>query len=230
MSSRPGPGRCGDSDHSPDRAHPSGRLDRGFFARPSPEVARDLLGVLLARPDDGLLARLVEVEAYLQSEPACHAFRGRTAANATLFGPPGHLYVYFTYGMHFCANVATGAEGHGQGVLLRAAEPLAGWEVMRARRGERIGDRDLLRGPARLAQAFGLDRSWDGTDLCAPDAPLRLCADGWRPPAVEVGPRTGVAAAADLPYRFAVDGSRWVSPYKRHRRAGTVDGAGRRQA
>lgn len=188
-------------------------LGREFYARPATEVAPDLLGVLLVRADEGLVARIVETEAYRQSDAACHAHRGRTARNAPLFGPPGHAYVYFTYGMHWCMNVVTGVEGRGEGCLLRAAEPIEGLAVMRARRGGR-SDRDLLRGPARLAQAFGLDRTWSGTDLCA--GPLHLADDGARP-AFEATPRTGVAAAADLPWRFVVAGSRWASPYKRHR-------------
>lgn len=199
----------------------STRLDREFFARPATEVAPDLLGKLLVRRDDGLLARIVETEAYLQSDPACHAYRGATARNAPLFGPPGHAYVYFTYGMHWCLNTSTGPPGHGQGCLLRAAEPLEGLALMRSRRGPR-SDRDLLRGPARLAQAFGLDGAWSGWDLCAGgdagDLLLYLADDGLRPE-VEATPRTGVAAGADLPWRFVVPDSRWASPYKRHRRA-----------
>lgn len=195
-------------------------LGREFFARPAPEVAPNLLGKLLVRADEGLLARIMEVEAYMDDEPACHAYRGPTHRNAPLFGPPGHAYVYFTYGMHWCMNVATGAVGSGQGCLLRAAEPLAGLDVMRRRRGPRP-DRDLLRGPARLAQAYGLDGSWSGADVCATDGggppALHLADDGERPP-WETTPRTGVAAAADLPWRFVVRGSRWASPHKVHRR------------
>lgn len=192
------------------------RLDRSFFARSAIQVAPALLGKVLEKPAEGLRARIVEAEAYLASEPACHAHRGPTPGNRTLFGPPGHLYVYFTYGMHWCANTVTGEEGHGQGVLLRAAEPLAGLDLMRARRGGRP-DRELLNGPAKLAQAFGVDGRDDGTDLCH-DGPLRVLDLGDRP-AWTAGPRVGVALAADLPYRFAVVGSPWVSRYVRHRRA-----------
>lgn len=193
-------------------------LARDFFARPATEVAPALLGMLLVRDDEGLLARIVETEAYTQDDPACHAHRGPTARNAPLFGPPGHAYVYFTYGMHWCLNVSTGADGHGEGCLLRAAEPLDGLEVMRGRRGGRA-DRELLRGPARLAQAYGLDGSWSGVDVCGVDgAPtLHLADDGDRP-AVDATPRTGVAAAADVPWRFVVRGSPWASPHKPHRR------------
>ena len=194
------------------------RLDRAFFARPSTEVAPDLVGKLLVRADERVVARVVEVEAYLQDDPACHAHHGPTARNAVLFGPPGHAYVYFTYGMHWCLNTVTGAPDHGQGVLLRAAEPLAGIAAMRARRSPRVADRDLLRGPARLAQAFGIDGTWNGTDLCTTDARLHLADDGIRPP-VAATPRTGVAKAADLPWRFVDRASPWASPYKRSPRA-----------
>ena len=194
------------------------RLERAFFARPAPEVARDLVGMLLVDIGHGLAARLVEVEAYRQDEPACHAYGRRTPRLEPLYGPPGHAYVYFTYGMHFCANVSTGEAGVAQGCLLRAAEPLAGLELMRARRGgARVADRDLLRGPARLAQAFGLGREDSGRDLCG-GGPLHFGDDGCRPP-VTAGPRVGVTSAADLPWRFVLTGSPWASPYKRHPRA-----------
>jgi DNA-3-methyladenine glycosylase len=195
----------------------TGRLDRAFFARGAPDVARDLVGTLLVRADEGLCARIVEVEAYRQDDPACHAHGGQTARNAPLFGAPGHAYVYFTYGMHWCMNTVTGAVGQGQGCLLRAAEPLEGLERMRARRPAARRDRELLRGPARLAQAFGLDGSWSGVDLCD-GGPLYLADDDARPP-VEATPRTGVAVAADVPWRFVVPGSPWASPYKRSPRA-----------
>jgi DNA-3-methyladenine glycosylase len=193
------------------------RLERRFFARPAPVVACDLVGKLLVRADDGLVARLVETEAYTEDEPACHGHRGMTRRNAPLFGPPGHAYVYFTYGMHWCLNTATGTEGRGEGVLLRAAEPLAGLETLRRRRGPRGAERDLLRGPARLAQAFGLDGTWSAVDLCG-EGPLHLADDGARPQVV-AGPRVGVAVAADHPWRFVAAGSPWASAYKRHPRA-----------
>ncbi len=182
-------------------------------------MAPELIGKLLIRSDEGLVARIVETEAYMDHEPACHAYRGKTARNAPLFGEAGHAYVYFTYGMHWCLNTATGPEGVGQGVLLRAAEPLDGLDLMRQRRGG-VRDRDLLRGPARLAQAFGLDGTWSGRDLCGPAevSVLHLADDGARPE-VTAGPRVGVAAAADLPWRFYVSGSPWVSPYARNPRA-----------
>lgn len=191
-------------------------LDRSFFARPALTVAPALVGMLLVRADQGLVARIVEVEAYTQDDPASHGYRGRTARNSPLFGPPGHAYVYFTYGMHWCLNVATGEDGIANGCLLRAAEPLEGLPLMQARRGN-ASRRDLLRGPARLAQAFELDGTWSGRDVCD-GGPLHLADDGRRPPVV-AGPRVGVAAAADHPWRFVIPESRWASPYKRSPRA-----------
>lgn len=197
-------------------------LPRAFYARDATEVAPDLLGKLLVRADEGLVARIVETEAYMSHEPAAHSFRGPTPGNAVLFGPPGHAYVYFTYGMHWCANTVTGSDGDGQGVLLRAAEPLAGLPVMRQRRTGRTGrppaDAQLLNGPAKLAQAFGLDGAWRGVDLTG-GSPLRIVDDGWRPQGITTGPRVGVAAAAEVPWRFTVTGSPWVSRYVRHPRA-----------
>ena len=145
-----------------------GRLPRSFFARPSTVVAPELLGRVLVRvlPDGTrLAARLVEVEAYEQGDPASHSYRGRpTPRTEVMFGPPGRLYVYFTYGMHFCSNVVTGPNGCGSAVLLRAAEPLDGLEAMAANRGT-DGLRLLCSGPARLTQAFGIGRDDNGADL-----------------------------------------------------------------
>jgi len=203
------------------------RLGRGFFARPATEVAPDLVGKLLVSAE-GLVGRLVEAEAYMAHDPACHAYRGRTARNDPLWGPAGHAYVYLNYGIHWCMNTSTGADGEGQGCLLRAAQPLQGLEVMRTRRG-RAGDRDLLRGPGRLGQAYGLDGSWSGHDLCAPGARLWLADDGARPE-VACGPRVGVATAADLPWRYWVEGSPYVSAYKRSPRADPPVRSGRRTA
>ena len=156
------------------------RLTRGFFDRPPEELAPDLLNKLLVSTRDGekLVARIVEVEAYCGSvDPGSHAFRGKTARNATMFGPPGHLYVYFTYGMHYCANVVAGSPLDDAGaVLLRAAAPIEGLELMRTRRPAARRDRDLLAGPARLASAFGLGRDDDGLDLMR--GPLGLYDDG----------------------------------------------------
>ncbi len=173
------------------------RLTRAFFDRLPQELAPDLLNKLLISTRDGekLLARVVEVEAYCGSaDPASHAYRGKTARNATMFGRPGHLYVYFTYGMHYCANVVAGSPLDDAGaVLLRAAAPIEGLELMRSRRPAARKDRELLAGPARFASAFGLDRADDGLDLVR--GPLGLYDDGTAPP-VRPGrsPRVGLAA------------------------------------
>jgi DNA-3-methyladenine glycosylase len=143
------------------------RLPRSFYRRPVTEVAPDLLGRVLVRdlPDGTRLAvRLVETEAYRQDDAASHSFGGPTARNATMFGPPGHLYVYFTYGMHHCMNAVTGAPDDASAVLLRAGEPLLGVEDMRRLRG-RHALTELCGGPARLCQALAVDRALDGADL-----------------------------------------------------------------
>lgn len=176
-------------------------------------VAPRLLNRLLAH--DGRVGRIVEVEAYRGSEDnASHAFRGRSARNATMFGPAGHLYVYFTYGMHYCANVVCGAEGTANAVLIRALEPLAGLEAMRAARNG-VGDRMLCSGPARLCQALGIDRRLDGADLTG-SGEVGLFDDGVEPPAVPlVGARVGLSAlvgeAVGYPWRFGVPDSAFLS-------------------
>ena len=192
-------------------------ISRQVLRQPAPQVAPLLVGALLVNPAEGLAARIVEVEAYTDSDPACHAYNGRTDRNAGLFADAGYAYVYFTYGMHWCLNCATGTEGAGQGCLLRAAEPLEGLERMRARRGDHHPDRELLRGPARLASAFGVDGGDIGHDLCDP-AGLHLAADGFAG-TVQTGPRVGVSKAADVPWRFYLAGSPWVSRYTHSPRA-----------
>lgn len=179
------------------------------------EVAPALLGKVLVHPADGLAARIVETEAYTSWDPTCHAARGRTARNAALFGPAGTVYVQRSYGVHWLCNLVTGPRGDGQGVLLRAAEPLEGLARMRARRGGRA-DRELLAGPGRLTEAFGIDGSLDGRPLGA--GGLRLLDDGTTPE-IACGPRVGVTQAADVPWRFTVRGSPWVSRYVRSPRA-----------
>jgi DNA-3-methyladenine glycosylase len=159
-------------------------LPRSFYARDSRELAPLLLNKILVHddPDEGRLAvRIVEVEAYAGTEdPGSHAYRGLTMRNAAMFGPPGHLYVYFTYGMHWCCNVVTGEQGFANAVLLRAGEPVAGIEVMRARRPAARRDVHLCSGPARLTQALGIAREHDGVDLTR--GPLRILDDGVSPP------------------------------------------------
>lgn len=197
-------------------------LPRGFFDRPVLEVAPDLLGrTLVRRTADGPVElRLTEVEAYDgANDPGSHAFRGRTARNSVMFGPPGHAYVYFTYGMWHCLNVVCGPEGAASGVLLRAGEIQVGAELARKRRISARNDKELAKGPARLATALDVDRALDGTDVCTgTDAPLAVLT-GTPPPAdlVRSGPRTGVGGeGAPHPWRFWISDDPTVSPYRAH--------------
>ena len=266
------------------------RLPRNFFDRPATEVAPDLLGCILwhASPAGLVATRLVEVEAYRgEIDPASHAFRGRTARNSVMFGPPGHAYVYFSYGVHYCVNLVCEPAGRAEAVLIRAGAVVAGAELARRRRyglpdtadevhdgpnaRGTVGDRgsaaaasprpdsgsdrngtsagrdsadssgtsagrgpaasdgrhvrsrdlDLARGPGRLCQALGIDRSQDGTDVCAPGGPL-----GISPPsaldrpvaaalgAIATGPRVGISRAADRPWRYWLAGDGHVSIYR----------------
>jgi DNA-3-methyladenine glycosylase len=187
------------------------RLGRRFYARDPRVVAPELLGKLLVR--GGRAARIVEVEAYCGAEdPGSHAYRGPTKRNATMFGPPGRLYVYFTYGMHWCANAVCGREGEGVAVLLRAAEPVSGLEEMRARRPAARRDRDLLSGPARLCQAFGIDGGFDGADLVTADRGVTIVDDGVPPPEPPVATtRIGLSVGTDLPWRWCSPGSLHLS-------------------
>src|SRR3954471_8561105 len=154
-------------------------LPRSFYSRPVLEVARDLLGAVVvhADADEGAVAvRLTEVEAYAGGhDPGSHAFRGQTARNAVMFGPGGHAYVYFTYGMHYCVNVVSGMAGHSSGVLMRAGEVVSGEAAVRSRRGSVVAFRDLARGPARLTVALDIDKTLNGIDLTVP-GPLWLAS------------------------------------------------------
>jgi DNA-3-methyladenine glycosylase len=227
-------------------------LPREFFNRPAPEVAPGLLGCVLwhQTPDGPVAVQIVEVEAYAgDSDPASHAFRGRTARNAVMFGPPGHAYVYFTYGMHFCVNLVCQPAGNASAVLLRAGRVIEGAELAAARRfGVRAAsaargasaarDIDLARGPARLCQALGIDRALDGADVCDPASPLRAltpaaagtCDRPVSPAglAISCGPRVGVSRAAEIGWRFWITGERAVSQYRpsmpRRARAKPVSG------
>ncbi|WP_419993789.1 DNA-3-methyladenine glycosylase [Streptomyces boninensis] len=196
-------------------------LSREFFQRPVLEVAPDLLGrTLLRRTDDGEMAvRLTEVEAYDgANDPGSHAYRGKTRRNEVMFGPAGHIYVYFTYGMWHCMNVVCGEEGKASAVLLRAGEFVRGSDLARKRRPAARHDRELAQGPARLATALGVDLALNGADACAPESPLELLAG--EPPASESvrnGPRTGVGGeGAWHPYRYWIEGDRTVSRYRAH--------------
>jgi DNA-3-methyladenine glycosylase len=175
-------------------------------------VARDLIGRSLVRrlPHQRLVGRIVECEAYQEEDPASHSFRGRTTRNDVMFGPPGHLYVYFTYGMHFCMNVVTGRDGEGSAVLLRAVEPTEGIDEMLARRG--LDDvRLLCAGPGRLTQAFGIDRAHNGADLVAGDVLFVTRGAALSEDRVGVSPRVGLTVAVDRPWRFFEVGSPFVS-------------------
>jgi DNA-3-methyladenine glycosylase len=187
-------------------------LPHEFYARDPKVVAKQLLNKVLVHGD--CAARLVEVEAYCGSiDPGSHAFRGKTPRNATMFGPAGGLYVYFTYGMHWCANAVCGGLDEGVAVLLRAAEPLRGLDTMRARRGPvAVRDRDLCSGPAKLCQALGLDRAFDGADLVTGDRGVVVVDDGVRPPRRPGNSvRIGLRAGAEHPWRWYVDGNEHVS-------------------
>ena len=197
----------------------SPRLTRAFFSRDPVTVGRDLLGrILFYRTPKGLLAgRIVETEAYTgEADPASHAFRGRTARNAVMFGAAGHAYVYFSYGVHYCLNVTADAPGVAGAVLLRALEPLAGVEIMR-RHGDDGPEVRLLSGPGKIGRGFELDLKDNGRDFTR--GPLGLAAGApVSDHEVAVSRRIGISRATDLPFRFSVIGSRSVSgPYRRAR-------------
>ncbi len=183
------------------------RLSRSFFLDDAEFVAPRLLHKVLVV--GACTGRIVEVEAYPQHDPASHSHRGRTARNAAMFARGGHLYVYFTYGMHHCANVVTGPADDGQAVLLRAVTPVSGLDVVRARRGAARRDADLANGPGKLCQAFDLDRRHDGVDLCARGSSIWIGDDGTEPPASPiVTPRIGISRSTELPLR-------WLTPNQR---------------
>ncbi|OZM76621.1 DNA-3-methyladenine glycosylase [Pseudonocardia sp. MH-G8] len=204
-------------------------LPREELAVDVTEAAVRLLGctVVADVPEGPVAVRLVEVEAYRgRDDPASHSYRGRTPRNAVMFGPAGHLYVYFVYGMHFCANVTALDDGEAGAVLLRAGEVVSDLGVARVRRPTARRDDDLARGPARLASLLGLGREHNGVDVTDPASPVRvLDAPPVAPALVRTGPRVGVAAAHELSWRFWVDGSAAVSPYRPGRGApGTRSG------
>lgn len=200
------------------------RPERDVFLASSLEVAPQLLGAVLRHetPEGTVGLRITEVEAYIGDglDPGSHAFRGRTRRNAVMYGPPGHLYAYFTYGMHVCANVVCSPEGEATAVLLRAAEVIEGEDLAELRRvggsGRRIPHRDLARGPARLVVAAGMSLADDGADLFRPPFELLLPTEQAE---YSTGPRTGVSGPGGglaYPWRYWLTGDPTVSPYKRH--------------
>lgn len=215
-------------------------LPRSFYARPTEVVARELLGRVVAvvaagAPGRLVAGRIVECEAYLgRQDPASHAFRGPTKRAAIMFGRPGILYVYFTYGMHHCMNVVAERDGEPGAVLIRALEPLAGQALARERRGGRA-DAALMAGPARLTQALGIDLAWNGADVCATSRRREaigaiVLREGRRVADAEVvrSGRIGIREAADWPLRFSVGGSPHVSrPHPWAARLATAGRAGR---
>lgn len=206
------PGRTGSLTWTrpltPETTSPWGFPD--FLFEQSESVAERLLGCFLERSIDGerLVARIVETEAYDEDDEASHTFRGMTPRNEVMFGEPGHLYVYFTYGMHYCCNVVCGPKGHGAAALIRAVEPMEGIPAMRARRS--MPGVNLTNGPAKLCQALGIDLELNGHDLRV--RPLRLLAGDLGPgEGVTRSARIGITRAADLSRRYFITGNRWVS-------------------
>jgi DNA-3-methyladenine glycosylase len=193
-------------------------LTRAFLSRPVLDVAPQLLGCIVHRsgPEGTVAVRLTEVEAYDgENDPGSHAFRGRTPRNGVMFGPAGFVYVYFSYGMHWCMNLVCGAEGHASAVLLRAGEVIAGEDLARSRRPTATTAKDLARGPARLTAALGVDRAYDGVDALAAGSTLRLTRGSGVPGAVRTGPRVGVSGeGSTAPWRFWLDGEPTVSTYR----------------
>jgi DNA-3-methyladenine glycosylase len=181
------------------------RLSRAFFGRSVHEVAPDLIGATLLF--DGVGGRIVEVEAYHHTEPAAHSFRGPTPRNAVMFGPPGYAYVYRSYGIHWCVNLVCEPKGSASAVLIRAIEPTEGLAVMRRRRG--VGDvRLLCSGPGRLCEALRITAAHNGLALDAPPFALYARTD---PVEIVVGPRIGITKAVELPWRYGLKGSRFLS-------------------
>jgi DNA-3-methyladenine glycosylase len=201
---------------------PVSRGVRAVLQRPAPEAASELLGWELTHLSEQgkVTVRLTEVEAYAGSQdPASHAYRRRTPRNAVMFGDAGRLYVYFSYGMHWCANIVCGPAGRASAVLLRAGRVIEGVDLARSRRGPLVGEAELARGPACLTQALGIDKTHSGIDLLV-DGSLRLRPG--RPIAsteVSQGPRVGVSVAVEVPWRFWLTADDTVSVYKRSPRA-----------
>jgi DNA-3-methyladenine glycosylase len=197
--------RNGNRCCSPEKSFRGGQLAAGFFARSVHEVAPDLIGATFLVDDVG--GCIVEVEAYHHTDPAAHSFNGRTARNAVMFGPPGHVYVYRSYGIHWCVNFVCEPEGSASAVLIRALMPTAGLTAMRRRRGA-TGERLLCSGPGRLCQALAITDAHNGAALDR--APFAVFARA-APVEIVAGPRIGITKAADLPWRYGLKGSRFLS-------------------
>jgi DNA-3-methyladenine glycosylase len=210
--------------------HVTAPLPREFYLGPPEEVAKQLLGKLIVRRLDGrtLSGRIVELEAYQGgADPAAHAFSGRTARNEVLFGPPGHAYVYFIYGMYHCLNVSCEPEGQAGCVLFRALEPVDGLDAMARLRGldPGVDARLLTSGPGRMCDALGLTRAaHNGMDVTDPRSELQIVDDGFPRPAIVASPRIGIQKAADWMLRFFIEGNRFVSGPKRQAAASQSDG------
>ena len=193
------------------------KLPRAFYSRSALHVAKDLLGKILVRKigRTTLLGRIVEVEAYLGAkDPASHTYRGKTKRNEVMFWGGGHLYVYFTYGMHFCCNVVTEGKGVGHAVLIRAVEPMAGIEVMKRNR-ERLrknqGSTILCSGPARLCQAFGIGRAQNGADLCGKEIWIAIDPNSMERPRISKSTRIGITNGKQHNWRFFLTRNTFVS-------------------
>lgn len=183
-------------------------MNREFFDRSVHQVARELIGWQLAVGETAGV--IVETEAYEAADPACHAYIGRTRRNEVLFGPPGHAYVYLSYGIHSLLNFVTEREGTASAVLIRALEPARGIEVMKDRRG-RDQVEELCSGPGKLTEALGVGLELNGADLLAPPFELAPPREVWAGVEIVTGPRIGITRAAELPWRYCVSGSRFVS-------------------
>lgn len=184
-------------------------LPQAFFNKNAPNLAKELLGCKLVHESpEGLTAGLiVETEAYSQEDAASHSYNGETERTRAMFGPPGHAYIYFTYGMHYCFNVVSGKKGQGQGVLIRALQPLEGLELMKSRR-HRDHEKDLCNGPAKLVQALGITKDDYGSPLFESRLYIEKAV---APVVVNSGPRIGITKAKDIPWRFWIQGSRFIS-------------------
>lgn len=188
-------------------------LPKKFYLQPTIKVAQDLLGCSLVHdtPQGKIAGKIIETEAYLCSDPACHAFNGnKTKRNEIMFGPPGRAYIYFIYGMHHCLNAVTQKSGVGEAVLIRALEPLEGIELMKINR-KTPHLQKLCSGPGKLVKAMGIPPSFNGIDLANSKSPLRIEPFKGRSPKIIITARVGILKGANLPYRFCIKGSPFIS-------------------